>query len=109
MPDTVAITLGVLVINIAAFLAFWADKQLAISGSRRISENTLHWLALVGGSPGAVTAQRTFRHKTQKGPFRSQLRAIVMLQVATIAIVLALWLGPEEWSAGLLDRLRIYN
>ena len=72
--------------NVAAFAAFGFDKKLARNGSRRISENTLLWLALVGGSVGAVGGQQLFRHKTRKEPFRSLLYGIVLLQIAGISV-----------------------
>jgi uncharacterized membrane protein YsdA (DUF1294 family) len=89
-------------INAAAYAAFAWDKSLARAGRRRIPERTLLGLALAGGSVGAVTAQRTLRHKTQKEPFRSQLLAIVFLHGA---LVLAwLFLG-ETWLLEGLEAL----
>lgn len=41
-----------------------------MTGSWRVPENTLHLLALLGGWPGALYAQQTLRHKTQKTSFR---------------------------------------
>jgi uncharacterized membrane protein YsdA (DUF1294 family) len=73
-------------VNVTAFAAFGLDKKLAQNGSRRISENTLLWLALVGGSIGAVGGQQLFRHKTRKEPFRSLLYGIVVLQTVGISI-----------------------
>ena len=84
------------VANGAAFAAFGFDKKLAQSGSRRISENTLLWLALVGGSIGAVGGQQLFRHKTRKEPFRSLLYGIVSLQIVGIGV----WLvRPDLFTA----------
>ena len=51
------------------FLLYWVDKRNAIKGRRRISERTLQIFSLLGGWPGALLAQQTFRHKTQKRPF----------------------------------------
>ena len=73
------------VANVAAFAAFGFDKKLAQSGSRRISENTLLWLALVGGSIGAVGGQQLFRHKTRKQPFSRELHKIALLQLFAAA------------------------
>jgi uncharacterized membrane protein YsdA (DUF1294 family) len=69
-----------IVVNCFTILCFWADKQRAIAGERRISESDLLGLALIGGSPGALLARRLFRHKTRKEPFSTQLFLIVALQ-----------------------------
>lgn len=103
LPNAQWIALAILAVNVAAFLAFWADKQLARNGAWRVSERTLLWLALVGGSPGAIAAQQAFRHKTRKEPFRSQLLAIVTLQAVFALVLLALRLGPQAWTDWLLD------
>ena len=41
--------------------------------------------ALLGGSPGAIFAQRLLRHKTRKEPFRSNLRRIILFQFVAVA------------------------
>ncbi len=80
-----------LVINLLAYAAMAIDKAKAENRVRRISEATLLQLALLGGSIGTVLAQQTIRHKTRKEPFRSQLIAILVLQiVALIALTVAL-------------------
>jgi len=84
------------VINLAAWTAFWWDKRAAVRGDRRVPERTLLLLALVGGSPGAVLAQQTLRHKTRKEPFRTLLFAIILAQVFAVPLTLgwlAGWLG----------------
>ncbi|MDD2829147.1 MAG: DUF1294 domain-containing protein [Sulfuricurvum sp.] len=52
--------------NLITFFVFGYDKYLARTNRRRISEKTLIYLALIGGSVGAVFAQKIFRHKSQK-------------------------------------------
>ena len=52
-----------IVVNVFAFLFFWADKRAAELGERRISESTLLMLAIIGGSPGAIAGQQYWRHK----------------------------------------------
>jgi uncharacterized membrane protein YsdA (DUF1294 family) len=56
--------------SVVAFFAYGFDKGAAAGAKRRISERTLHLLALGGGWPGALAAQRAFRHKTRKLSFR---------------------------------------
>lgn len=64
--------------SLAAFVAFWLDKQRAVNGGRRVPEHLLYLLALVGGWPGALLASRCFRHKTRKLRFRVVFGAIVL-------------------------------
>ena len=78
---------GVL-INAAAFTAFAIDKRRARAGAYRIPERTLLMLATIGGTPGAIAAQRLLRHKTRKQPFRSHLLVIACAQVAVGAALL---------------------
>ena len=51
------VVLALVGINAVSFLAFWRDKRLARLGGWRISEATLLWLAVLGGSAGAVAGQ----------------------------------------------------
>jgi uncharacterized membrane protein YsdA (DUF1294 family) len=82
------ILVALFAINGAAFLAFWWDKRLARAGAWRIRESTLLWLAVLGGTMGAISAQHLFRHKTRKEPFRTRLYLIAFLQVAWFAALL---------------------
>lgn len=63
-------------------LAYAADKMKAQDGAFRISETTLHWLEAAGGWPGALVAQRVFRHKTRKRPFQIIFWLIVLAHLA---------------------------
>jgi uncharacterized membrane protein YsdA (DUF1294 family) len=84
--------------NAFVFAAYFVDKQAARHDQRRISEKTLLTLALLAGTPGAITAQRLLRHKTRKEPFRSLLMAIAMLH---LLIVLAIISGVAGRMLGL--------
>ena len=53
------------------FVIYAVDKSKARRGAWRVPESTLHFLALFGGWPGAILAQKMFRHKTQKRKFRA--------------------------------------
>ena len=52
------------------FIAYAVDKSASRKDQWRISEFALHLLALIGGWPGALAAQRLLRHKTRKQPFQ---------------------------------------
>jgi uncharacterized membrane protein YsdA (DUF1294 family) len=93
--------LALLAMNGGAFLAFWWDKQLAKAGSWRIRESTLLWLALLGGSVGAISAKQLFRHKTRKEPFRTTLGLIVFLHATGLAI----WLLAPDLVAKFVEQL----
>ncbi|HLD31408.1 MAG TPA: DUF1294 domain-containing protein [Patescibacteria group bacterium] len=68
-------------INLLTFFYFGFDKLKAQISSRRIPENTLWLLCLLGGSPGALAAMYFFRHKTSKNSFQSILIIILCLQL----------------------------
>ena len=59
------------------FLAYRSDRRSAEAGEWRVPEATLHFVALIGGWPGAFLAQRTFRHKTSKISFQFVFWSIV--------------------------------
>lgn len=74
----------VAVVNIVAVAVFAADKQNARTRRRRFRERHLLVLAAIGGSPGAVAAQRLLRHKTRKEPFRTWLWLILLLHILAV-------------------------
>lgn len=87
---TIALSSAIL-INAVSFGLFWHDKRAARAGRQRTSERTLLASAAFGGSLGALTACRVFRHKTRKEPFRTRLRVIIALQlILSIIGILAL-------------------
>ena len=93
-PFVLPVSLWLAAINLATWTAFAGDKRAAVRGDRRTPERTLLWLALLGGGPAAVAAQRILRHKTRKQPFRSLLVLIVLAQAIAVAAAAA-------WRAGL--------
>ncbi|MBE7004221.1 MAG: DUF1294 domain-containing protein [Ruminococcaceae bacterium] len=76
-------------INLAAFLAFGADKRRARRGDWRVPERTLFLLALLGGSLGALGGMFAFHHKTKHWYFRYGLPAILLAQCALAAWLLS--------------------
>lgn len=77
------------IINIATWAAFADDKQRARQGAWRVPESLLLSLSFLGGSGGALLAQRLLRHKTRKEPFASDLRRIAMLHVSLLTAAIA--------------------
>ncbi len=55
-----------LIINIATFGVYWADKAAARRGGWRTRESALLTLSLVGGAFGGLLAMILFHHKTRK-------------------------------------------
>ena len=76
-------------INAATFALYAYDKRVAGGVALRVPEVVLHGLALLGGTPAAVVAQRLLRHKTIKASFRRVGTAIVVVQAAML--IAALW------------------
>ncbi len=75
-----------LFINIIAFTAYGIDKALAKAGKWRISEAALIWLAVLGGSAGALSGMFIFHHKTKKKKFLISIPLILLLHIC-----LAVW------------------
>jgi uncharacterized membrane protein YsdA (DUF1294 family)/cold shock CspA family protein len=71
------------------FTLYALDKSAARKSARRTPENTLHWLALLGGWPGALFAQQLFRHKSCKTSFRVVFWITLMLNVAALGFLVS--------------------
>lgn len=83
-----------------AFIAYGLDKSAANAGRQRTPETTLHVLGLIGGWPGALLAQRVFRHKSRKLAFQHTFRVTVVVNVAVL-MLLASDTG-HAWLRGML-------
>ena len=90
MSDKLLLAAGVylLLVNLAAFLTFGADKRRAKRGRWRVPEKTLFALALLGGSVGAICGMKAFRHKTKHWYFRYGIPAILLAQLAAAYVLL---------------------
>jgi uncharacterized membrane protein YsdA (DUF1294 family) len=91
-PQNMMIAAGVYlslvaVMSLVCFITYGVDKRQAVRGGRRVSERTLHLMELLGGWPGALLAQRHFRHKTQKAPFRLVFWLLVALHLGVVGTV----------------------
>jgi uncharacterized membrane protein YsdA (DUF1294 family) len=93
----------VAVMSAISFVAYGLDKRWAANGGRRVPERTLHLLAVLGGWPGAMLAQRQFRHKTRKIAFRVVFWSLVALHVAVVGAAATLHVNSstQEFPASL--------
>jgi len=57
--------------SLFTFILYARDKSAARKGHWRTKETSLHLMSLMGGWPGALLAQKVFRHKSRKQPFRT--------------------------------------
>ena len=76
------------VINIVAFFLYGIDKWKARHDKWRITEARLLWIAVAGGSIGALLGMKVWHHKTKHNKFRFGLPAILILQIAAILAAL---------------------
>jgi uncharacterized membrane protein YsdA (DUF1294 family)/cold shock CspA family protein len=75
--------------SVVTYLAYHGDKSAARAGRSRTPEDTLHILALAGGSPGALLAQKRLRQKTVKEPFRTKFLLSVIANCGVLAWLLS--------------------
>lgn len=74
----------VVIMSILTLLTYGFDKYRAKRNGWRVPEKRLHIMALLGGWPGAMLAQKMFRHKTQKTAFRIVFWICVILNLAVL-------------------------
>lgn len=74
------ILIYLLIVNILTYFLFWKDKMTAGTGGWRVPEATLLIFTLIGGTPAAIFAKKSLRHKTKKKSFKSKFFVILILQ-----------------------------
>lgn len=82
--------------SVTSFVMYGLDKAAAERGEWRTPEATLHLVTVVGGWPGALVAQRMFRHKTRKQPFQFFFWCTVAANCSALV-----WLLRSDAAAGL--------
>jgi uncharacterized membrane protein YsdA (DUF1294 family) len=78
-----------LAISLVAFGTFAYDKSIAGTDHLRVPERVLLFLALVGGTPGAILGMQVFRHKTSKQSFQQQFWLVALVQIILLIAYLA--------------------
>ncbi len=63
------------------------DKQKAKRHKWRIPENTLMFVAIIGGSIGSILGMQSFRHKTKHIKFKFGMPIILILQVILFFLI----------------------
>ncbi len=82
------LTVYFILINIFATLICVFDKLSAIRGGQRISEKTLIFISIFGGSVFMYFTMKIIRHKTKHTKFMIGLPFIIFVQSALIIIFL---------------------
>lgn len=76
------------VMNLLAFALMGIDKAKAKAGAWRISEKTLFLVTALFGGLGGTLGMNVFRHKTKHWYFKFGFPALLVIQLAVLALVL---------------------
>ncbi|PPC76122.1 DUF1294 domain-containing protein [Pokkaliibacter plantistimulans] len=87
-----------LLLSLATFMVYAWDKRAARRQAWRTQESTLHLLALLGGWPGALCAQRWLRHKSSKGSFQWVFWLTVVVNMLALLLLSRHGFLPAEWE-----------
>ena len=75
-----------LIINVATFITYAADKVKAMRHAWRIPEATLLTMAALGGSLGALTAMLVCRHKIRSKRFMLGVPILLCLHIILLVV-----------------------
>jgi uncharacterized membrane protein YsdA (DUF1294 family)/cold shock CspA family protein len=100
------VALAYLALSALCYAVYAADKSAAAAGRRRVSENTLLALGLLGGWPGALLAQQRLRHKSVKPAFRRAFWATVLANGALLLVLSSPPVAAWQAVASVLRALR---
>ncbi|MBQ3761870.1 MAG: DUF1294 domain-containing protein [Clostridia bacterium] len=74
-----------LIMSLAALIAYKKDKEYAKQSARRTPEKTLLLLSACFGGIGAFAGMKLFRHKTKHLSFQIIVPVTMILQIALLA------------------------
>lgn len=83
-----------LIVSGITFIIYANDKSAAINNRWRTPESTLHLFGMIGGWPGALIAQRMFRHKSKKREFQAIFWITIIINCAILA-----WLTTQTGAS----------
>ena len=95
-----------ILMSVMAFCLYGVDKRAAIKQKQRISERTLHLTSFFGGWLGALLAQKVYRHKTQKQPFRFIFWLTILANILLVFAIMRSELVIEVMS-GVINELLV--
>ena len=75
-------------INLLGIILMFLDKRKAVKNRWRISENTLMFTALIGGSLGCLIGMYTFRHKTKHKKFTIGIPVLLIVNIHCIIMII---------------------
>ena len=78
-------------ISVLTMVMYHRDKKAALRNGWRTPESALHWVALLGGWPGAMLAQYGFRHKSTKVAFRRWFYVTVAANITLLVVLVYQW------------------
>lgn len=88
------VLLFVLLVSLLTYQLYSVDKHNAQANGPskvlkypRISEKTLHAMSILGGWPGALYAQQTLRHKTNKKSFQKVFWLTVIINIVVLLLL----------------------
>ena len=73
-----------IIMSFCTIMLYAFDKSAAMNNRWRTPENTLHLFSLLGGWPGALVAQRLFRHKSRKTEFLASFWITVIINIGLV-------------------------
>lgn len=82
----VIIPLGYIALSFISWISYMFDKGAARRSAQRTPENTLHFVDLLGGWPGALIAQQQSRHKTMKRSFQTVFWFTILANIAAAIV-----------------------
>ena len=78
------ILIYLLIVNALGLLLMIVDKNRARKRLRRISENNLFTVAILGGSLGSIIGMQMMHHKTRHRKFTIGMPVILVCQMALL-------------------------
>lgn len=87
MALTKILQIYLLAMTIVTFFIYGIDKYKARKAKWRIPETTLLWMAILGGSVGALLGMKVWRHKTLHRKFKYGVPAILIIQIILAILI----------------------